>query len=651
MSVAVLALVLALLTALLLGASLGALLFFRGDFRPPEPASLLELAEEDGFAYLVENSLPYPGSLRTDRPLLELSGPWLARRALASGDWEPEGVAVDLPACLNHPDGPDRDFAGPLLYERDFVLPRAFQEGFRPRLCVEASFLHTRVLLDGTQIGSNSEGYLPFYLDLGGRLRPGAVHRLGLIVDGRLEATSLPPRLYEGSDPGWHPYAGPQGRVLIEALPRVYCVKIRPEVREGRLRLRALYHRPGRGGAEDLSVDIGLGSLKAGGNPVFKAGAAYALLDILLDKPGLEAWSPASPQLHRLSLGTSWETCSLDFGLRDFRLGRGRFELGKETFLAQGAALHDCDPVEGRARSLASVRADLEGMKALGANFVRLAHYPHGQATLDLCDSLGLGAWAEIPLYQAGLGIVKALARKSRTRRLRLPYLPALIAHTGDLGNPVLLGRARDSLLKLIERDANHPSILMWGLGNECWSFNPRGAKALAWLKAEASRLDSSRPFVYAGMALPGISGPFERAYGVTGVVAVNEYFGWYYGAPEDARAFLADLGKRWPGAPVFVSETGADAVPGRRDPSGKPGRNSEDYQAHCLRVQLAAFKDIPNWSGVSVWAWRDFPCPEYREDAPMPYRNIKGLLCEDGRPKLALGVLGEHLAGGRKET
>ena len=633
-------------------------LFFLSRFRAPDQASLLRLRSLDGLAFLEENDLPYPSSHRHNHPLLDLSGEWESRGVSSNDGQISKPESRRIPSCFNDPNGPDREFVGPVLYEKDFVLPVDFSPQGLVRLQVESSFLNTKVFLDGREIAENHEGYLPFYVDLSELTTGKGPHRIGLLIDGSLEASSLPPRLYPRHDLGWHPYAGPLGKVMIEALPPFYCAKLQVAEEESprgapKLRLRALFHRRTREkearfpirfrilSKADASIEVSRDrdevAILAEASVYFQEGEAYATVNCLIEGPKLRRWSPASPVLYTCFLKSEHESCELDFGLRKFEnVGTG-FALDGEAYFAQGACLHDCDPQNSPVRKGDSVRRDIAQMRAAGANFVRLAHYPHGRETLEACDAIGLGAWAEIPLYQAGLGLVKAIARKSKTRSLAPLAFPGLLMRTKALSDPVLIGRARDCLLKMIERDAAHPSILFWGIGNECWSFNPAAARALKWLVSEASRLDLSRPFIYAAMALPGISERFERSFEATGIISMNEYFGWYYGEAADAAPFLSRMTRRLPKAPLFVSETGADAVYGEHDMSPNPKKGpSEEYQAFFFERQFASLKRVPRWAGISVWAWRDFPCPEYREDAPIFYRNLKGLIEEGGKAKLA---------------
>jgi beta-glucuronidase len=251
---------------------------------------------------------------------------------------------------------------------------------------------------------------------------------------------------------------------------------------------------------------------------------------------------------------------------------------------------------------------------------------------------LGLCAWAEIPLYQAGLGIIRFLFDKTkRNTGKSLRALPGILWATNSLKNPVLLSKACGDLLKMLERDTNHPSVVIWGLGNECWTLNPAGAKALKWLRTRAERFDTSRLYGYSAFAMPGLSPLFERGFEATDILAINEYFGWYYGKVEQAGRFLALLARKHPQKPLLITETGADAVRGEHSGLIPPPRGtSEEYQSWLLQEQWRQMRRVPTFAGLSIWVLKDFLCPEYREDNPVPFYNLKGLLDRDGQPKLA---------------
>jgi beta-glucuronidase len=632
-------LTLAIIGFLLLAAAFWQHLFLRNAFTPPSVPGSLQVYCSGGVPFLVENNLPYPAGIQTvDRQSTSLDEGWTLRL-----DGEPGTSVVCLPHCFNTAESPFREFEGIANYEREFSLP-AWPAGSLVRLAFLGSFHRTEVWLDGQPLGSHSGGYLPFYFDLTPWVKPDAVHKLTVRVDNRLALDTLPQRLFPGHNPGWQPYGGLHRSVRIEICPPTYCFKLRLEadLEQKSVRAMALFHSPD---GEQRIESVILSLVDPDGQPLGEAESALAWdpagvgcvkYAFAIDAP--RAWSPNSPDLYRLAVRTRFERCETEFGFRSLDAADGKLLLNGRTILLKGVCRHQEDRIRGLAQDADAITKELRSIRAMNGNFVRLAHYPHSAETLDGCDRLGLCVWEEIPLYQSGLGIIRFLFDKTRYSTGKSWHdLPRLFYGTNALENHALLGRARDELLKLIERDGNHPSVLFWGLGNECWTLHPSGAKALAWLRMQAESLDMSRLFSYAAFTLPYLGARRERAFDAVDVIGINEYFGWYYGKTDQAATYLEELRRRYPHKPLLVTETGADAVAGQHSRGPHLQRDySEEHQAWFLESQWLQMRSIPTFAGLSVWVLKDFLCPEYREDNPVPYYNLKGLFNRDGQPKLA---------------
>ncbi len=635
-----LVLVLSFLLLLLAGvALLAGHMFCRDAFRPPKDLGGVALRTLEGIPFLVENDLPYPAGIRSStRTSLSLDGEWNFRL-----EGHSETSSVRVPSCFNTADSPLRDYEGTVIYARDFVLP-AWEEGTVVRLGFRGSFYRTEVSLDGQPIGTHEGGYLPFYFDLTDRVIPHQLHRLEVRVDNRVRADTLPQRLFQGHNIGWHPYGGLHRSADIELCPPGYCFKLQlePDCRTGAVNVAALFHAPRSPAAPFDAVamrivgpaDVPVAEAQV---PVSWQGAfGLAIHQFQVASP--EQWSPASPRLYRFEVHSEAECCTTRFGFRELRASGGKLLLNGRPIRLRGICRHQEDRQHGLAQPPDSVRQELAAIRDLRGNFVRLAHYPHSEETLDLCDEMGLCAWAEIPLYQSGMGLIRYLFDKTKVNTgKRRRTLLQLLWDTCALENPHLMKLARAHLLQMIERDRNHPAVVFWSLGNECWSLNPSAGKALAWLRSQAELLDTSRLIGYAAMALDALTPPLERAFAVTDVVGVNEYYGWYYRKVEDAGPLLRALARRYPDKPLLVTETGADCVRGRFSEQSPPPRGySEDYQAWLLEQQWQQMRGVSTFSGLSIWVLKDFLCPEYREDNPVPYYNLKGLFDRDGRPKMA---------------
>jgi beta-galactosidase len=211
---------------------------------------------------------------------------------------------------------------------------------------------------------------------------------------------------------------------------------------------------------------------------------------------------------------------------------------------------------------------------------------------------------------------------------------------------PELRRQAALALIEMIERDRNHPSLVVWGLGNGAVTVFPSVKKVYADLYAVAKRFDVRRPAAFAMLNIPfGLTPLLDGSGEVGDAIFLNEYYGWYYGQAKDVGVLLDQFHQRWPGKAVVVSETGAGAVAGppaggkypvwlwyRRD-------YSEAAQAGLYRKQLPILRARPWVAGVCAWVLADFP-DDKRAAAPVADMNLKGLLTRDRKPKLAFGAL-----------
>ncbi|MFC0674715.1 glycoside hydrolase family 2 TIM barrel-domain containing protein [Brachybacterium hainanense] len=189
-------------------------------------------------------------------------------------------------------------------------------------------------------------------------------------------------------------------------------------------------------------------------------------------------WSPEDPHLYRLDLvlrddaGEIIEVIPQRVGLREITIEDGLLRLNGAYFMMHGVNRHDQDERHGRAVPLARMRADLELMKRANINAVRTAHYPNDPRFYELCDELGLLVMAETDLETHGFAVVGDLDRISDDPAWEATYVDRIERH--------------------VAAQRNHPSVVMWSLGNESgYGCNFRA------MAARAKQLDPTRPLHY----------------------------------------------------------------------------------------------------------------------------------------------------------
>ena len=186
----------------------------------------------------------------------------------------------------------------------------------------------------------------------------------------------------------------------------------------------------------------------------------------------VEPWSAEVPRLYDAVVVSAGERVTLRIGFRRVVIEDGLLTVNGHRVQFHGVNRHEFDPRAGRVVSEELMRRDIELMKAHNVNAVRTSHYPPHPAFLELCDELGLYVIDECDLETHGFMAL------------------------GWRGNPVDDPAWEDALVdrmrRMVERDKNHPCVVLWSLGNESGMGRGLGAMA-AWARAR----DPSRPLHY----------------------------------------------------------------------------------------------------------------------------------------------------------
>jgi beta-glucuronidase len=540
--------------------------------------------ECEGVPYFIENGLPYPTAF--------------------TGQEYPR-LHIGKPECFNTIGNPLEYFEGVLVLERRFDFPDS--RASLQRLCFEGCFNSAEVWLNGTRLGRSDDPYLPFYFDVTKTLNYGGENLLRVAIDNRIGPTTLPPKQFDNHKPGWRLYAGLFRDIYIDSLPEIYCFKADIKTRLNEITCDLLF--AGAGG-----------------------GIAHARYVETIPEP--KRWSPEAPQLYTLTIRTPFGAQTVQFGFRDIDIAGGEILIDGSPLIVKGICRHEEGMTYGHAMPPSEISRELSIIKGMGGNLTRLAHYPHSECTYDICDLTGLWAYTEVANYQAGLGIVQGLFGKSAALRKNKPGLRGiwrLLRNTGQLSSPEYLSAVKRSLIKLIERDRNHPSIMFWGVGNECFSYSRKGRNALIEIKQLVTDLDPTRPAAYAAFTVPGLTHRIEKALDLFDVVCINEYYGWYYGSSDDAAGYWRKIAKRCSGKPLLLTETGSDSY--------LCAPASLEHQGRILREHWKLVES-GLLSGMCVWVFKDFACPEYGDDLPVPGHNAKGLYTREYHEKPAANVL-----------
>jgi beta-glucuronidase len=493
-----------------------------------------------------------------------------------AGAWE----TVKVPGCWNEERPELMHYEGCALYLREFDGPPS---GPRYFLHVGAANYESTLWLNGAFIGRHEGGFTPFCIDVTPHLRPRNV--LAMVVDNRREADRLPALWCD-----WFNYGGIFRSVRLVEVPQSHIrrtfLRLLPGAGLRRLRLDVE-----TSAAEGEQVTLTVPALRVAERAAVD-GQGMASLELTAE-PSL--WSPEHPRLYEVEVALeSGDRLEDRVGFREVRVEGDRLLLNGRPVFLRGVCAHEEFPGRGHAATEEDTRQMLETARDLTCNFVRLAHYPHHENAAGLADRLGLLLWEEIPVYW----------------------------HV-DFANPAALAGARNQLRELILRDRNRASVIIWSIANE----TPRTGERLSFLEelaACARQLDSSRLVSAALLPLPD-----DPLLPQMDLVAVNEYFGWYYGQAEQVQGLLKNLASC--GKPVLVSEFGADCVAGLHGAADEI--RTEESQADFYRRQFDTILGFPSVVGASPWVLYDFRTPLRQNKYQRGY-NRKGLIGEDHRSR-----------------
>lgn len=540
-----------------------------------------------------------------------------------------------------------------LFYDRAVWYQREFESDPRPgsRYFLQFGGANYRcdVNLNGKRLGRHDGGYTAFSVEITDVIRPGT-NDLVVRVDARLDENSVPTESID-----WWPYGGLIRDVLLVRTPgtfiRDYQVSLQDHDAGG---IDVWVVLDGASSSQPVAVSIpelGIDSTATAD----ASGRAEFEIEILPD-----LWSPDHPKLYDVEIATGEDRILDRIGFRTIAVHDGEILLnGKPVFL-RGISSHEESILKpGVAYDEADAKAMFDLASELGANFVRLAHYPHNEYTVRKADQRGILLWSEVPVYW-------------------------------DIAweNPETLEIARRQVSEMIGRDRNRAAVIIWSVANETpnsrsrYDFlkvlietarteDPTRLISAALLGDVRSYLQSTVPRLLAHNRPEGAPTPrpplkfsIEDPLGeLVDLVAINQYFGWYYSSP--VSSFLPfDEGKTRElilkampefrfttpyGKPIVISEFGAGAKAGFH--SERALLWSEEYQAQVYAQQILMLGASEQVRGMSPWILKDFRSTMRPLNGIQDFYNRKGLVDPSGRKKLAFDVLrdyySEHSDGG----
>ncbi|WP_423128103.1 glycoside hydrolase family 2 protein [Gaoshiqia sp. Z1-71] len=580
----------------------------------------------------------------------DLGGIWESVRPVSPGSPEslPIWKEVTLPHSWNNEDAVDPGVnyhQGPGWYRTLLVIQNPYERG-RTLLHFEGAGPKTEVYIFTKLVGSHVGGYDEFTIDITDAINeffPTAVSErfkgkvpLSIRCDNSRDLEMIPSDLSD-----FNIYGGIYRSLNMVYVPSLsvsslFVSSVLSDDRySAKISVSASWLNPDRietGNVEIRLIDPNGQEILSTSRDIGLINGEQQLWQTEIVQPIL--WSTPEPELYTCKLvlksATGEHDIQENFGIRNFEFEEyGPFYLNGERLLLRGTHRHEDHAGVGPAMTDVQMKAEMELMKAMGVNFIRLGHYQQSRTILNLCDSLGILVWEEIPWCRGGLG------------------------------GEIYKEQARRMLTNMITQHRNHPSVIIWGLGNENdWpgdfpEFDQQKIRIfMQELHSLAHQLDPSRKTAIRRCAF---------CKDIVDVYSPSIWAGWYRGKYSDYRAVsekeMKDvrhfLHVEWGGDShagrhsedpdqilvTIASGQGADERAGDASLYGgsirvsKDGDWSETYICNLIDWHLKEQEIMPWLTGTAYWPFKDFSTP-IRPENPVPYVNQKGVVERDLTPK-----------------
>ena len=514
---------------------------------------------------------------------------------------------VELPHTWNAKDGQDGGndyYRGTLVYDNHFAKPKFTEE----KECVYLQFhginASANVILNGETVCRHDGGYSTFRVDVTDKLQED--NSIAIEVDNSVNDRVYPQKadftfyggIYrdieilivkkEHFDLDY--YGGPGIKYTTTVSEKDADVNVVTYINEA---------------AKEAGAKVVVELLDDSGN-VIADGEGQ---DVTLHISNVHLWDGLEdPYLYEIKAtlvknGTEVDEISCNCGVRTFEFSPvDGFHLNGRPYPLHGVSRHQDYKGIGNAIGKEQHDRDMELIREVGANTIRLAHYQHDQYFYDLCDKVGMIVWAEIP------------------------YISEHLAN----GNENTISQMKE----LIVQNYNHPSIVVWGVSNEITISGRKYRKQMLEnhhvLNDLCHKMDPTR---LTTLACYAVCHPFHPVSKITDLVGWNLYLGWYVPFLWLNDLWISFYHLVYPKRCLCYSEYGAEGMPNLHSKRPKRGDNSEEYHSKYHEYMLECFKRHPYMWAHYYWNMFDFAA-DARNQGGEPGMNHKGLITFERKTK-----------------
>lgn len=523
-------------------------------------------------------------------------------------------------------------YVGTAWYSKRIFIPSGL-ESKRIILRFGSIDFNAKIWINGRFVGENNVAFLPFELEINDSIKFGNENLLVIKVNNELNHETIPQgitkeqfrsekRLREETNPptrfDFTPYGGIHRSIQLVTTPKIFISRIKVETKIIGKNLGFAKITVEVNDAQNLNAHIKIsdGKKVLSSGCDFKKGKASTEFKI----NGCRFWSNEDPFLYNLEVqlykgGYIIDEYKLPIGIREIKIEGNKILLnGKEIYL-KGFGKHEDFSVIGKGLLLPLMVKDFEMMKWINANSFRTSHYPYSEEMMFYADLKGI------------LVIDEVAAVSLDFRRV----------------NDKTLKSHKEHIKRLIERDYNHPSVIMWAIGNEpnlvgdAEYYNSSARKYWKEIFAFTKKMDNNRPVTVPNCTRAGVNDP---VFEFSDIITLNRYYGWYEypGNLEEAVNILSDemdiIYKKYK-RPIMFTEFGVDTVPGYHSLSTQ--MFTEEYQQKFIEAYIKLIRSKNYTVGEHVWNFADFRTPQHFRRVVL---NLKGVFTRNREPKSAAFAL-----------
>lgn len=548
------------------------------------------------------------------------------------GNW----IKINIPHSWNSLDATDLEpgYRRSASWYKKTINFAAISKNQSYLLYFEGANITTKVFVNGREAGSHIGGYLAFNIEISSYIKTGD-NEILVRVDN-----SYNPEIIPSQQADFFIFGGITRDVWLLTIPKNHIEHLKINTPNVSVKQAA------------LNVDVQINEFTKNNKISLKAvlidpnGKTIAVKNTSIkgkvtnikfnDINNPELWDVDDPNLYTLRVTLLENNIEKDkieekTGFRWFEFkDYGPFYLNGRRLKLRGTHRHEEHAGVGAAMTNEQHRKDMESIKEMGANFVRLAHYPQDPEIYKACDELGLLVWDELPWCRGGVG------------------------------DEEWQTNTKNMLREMINQNYNHPSIIIWSLGNEMnWlpdfvdgDNTEKMNTFLSELNDISHSMDPSRKTAVR---------KYYEGSDIVDVFSPSIWSGWYSGSYKSYQKAIDTYKKEY--KHFIHAEYGGSSHVGRHSENPVTGEGiiqSDGWEEEIVQTKVANIAQIGDWSenyivdlfdwhlrisetdttfvGNVQWAYKDFGTP-LRPENDIPYMNQKGLMDRSGKPKDAYYV------------